>query len=101
MSSLFTSDVHELLLYLLRIKNLYLELVNRYYLVYSKFANFKYSYLYNKVIKPILLGRKKFLIKKVKRFKNNIKEKRNISFIYEYKLKKNIKNKYYYSKTII
>ena len=100
-SSLFTSDVHELLLYLLRIKNLYLELVNRYYLVYSKFANFKYSYLYNKVIKPILLGRKKFLIKKVKRFKNNIKEKRNISFIYEYKLKKNIKNKYYYSKTII
>ena len=66
MSSLFSSDVHELLLYLLRIKNLYLELVNRYYLVYSKFANLKYYSLYKKVIKPIWIGKKNKYKKKFK-----------------------------------
>ena len=98
MSSLFTSDVHELLLYLLRIKNLYLELINRYYLVYSKFANLKNYYLFNKVTKPIWIGKKRFLRKNFKNFKNKINQKRDISYIYQYKLKKNIKNRYYYVK---
>jgi ABC-type polysaccharide transport system permease subunit len=96
MSSLFTNDIHELLLYLLRIKNLYIELVNRYYLVYSKFANLKNYYLFNRVIKPNWIGKKKFVRQNFKKLKR--KEKINIPFIYQYKLKKNIKNKYYYAK---
>jgi hypothetical protein len=39
LSSLFSSDECELLLYLVRIKYLYNQLVNRYYIVHSKFAN--------------------------------------------------------------
>ena len=43
LSSLFTSDVHELLLHLLRIKYLYSQLVNRYYMVPYQLANLKYN----------------------------------------------------------
>ena len=64
MSSLLSNDIHELLLYLLRVKNLYFELVNRYYLVYSKFAKLKNYYLFNRTnkliwIKKNIKGRKK------------------------------------------
>jgi hypothetical protein len=69
MSSLFSSDIHELLLYLLRIKNLYFELVNRYYLVYSKFSNLKNYYLFNKVNNPIQIRSNK---KRRKLYKNYI-----------------------------
>ena len=97
MSSLFSSDIHELLLYLLGIKNLYLELVNRYYLVSSKFSNLKNYYLYSKVNKPIW-------IRKIKKLKIRKKSKINLSkilqrkytpYINEYKLKNNKINKYY------
>jgi hypothetical protein len=43
LSSLFTSDVHELLLHLLRIKYLHSQLVNRYYMVPYQLANLKYN----------------------------------------------------------
>jgi len=45
LSSLFSSDVHELLLYLVRIKYLYNQLISRYYLVHSKFANLSNNWL--------------------------------------------------------
>ena len=42
---MFSSDVHELLLYLVRIKYLYNQLISRYYLVHSKFANLSNNWL--------------------------------------------------------
>jgi hypothetical protein len=44
LSSLFASDVHELLLHLLRIKHLYYQLLNRYYLVPLKLNKLKYKW---------------------------------------------------------
>jgi hypothetical protein len=89
-SSLFSNDVHELLLYLLRIKNLYFELVNRYYLVYSKFASLKYYYLINKTNKLIWIKRN---MKRRKILKRKI-QKKYILFINQYKTRKNVLNKY-------
>lgn len=43
LSSFFSSDVHELLLHLLRIKYLYYQLLNRYYLVPFKLNKLKYK----------------------------------------------------------
>ena len=52
LSSFFSSDVHELLLHLLRIKYLYYQLINRYYLVPSKLNRLKYKwYKYSNQIK--------------------------------------------------
>ena len=52
LSSFFSSDVHELLLHLLRIKYLYYQLLNRYYLVPSKLNRLKYKwYKYSNQIK--------------------------------------------------
>lgn len=45
LSSLFSSDIHELLLHLLRVKYLYTQLINRFYLVHSKLASLKYKWL--------------------------------------------------------
>jgi hypothetical protein len=90
MSSLFSSDIHELLLYILRIKNLYSELVNRYYLVYSKFANLNYYYLFNKVNKFIRLKKNIKRRKISKRFINKIRRKKYLSFINKYKIKRKI-----------
>jgi hypothetical protein len=91
MSSLFSSDIHELILYILRIKNLYSELVNRYYLVYSKFANLNSYYLFNKVNKIIKLKKNIKRRKISKRFINKIRRKNHLSFINEYKIKRKIK----------
>jgi hypothetical protein len=44
LSSFFSSDVHELLLHLLRIKYLYYQLLNRYYLVPSKLNRLRYKW---------------------------------------------------------
>jgi len=98
MSSLFSSDIHELLLYLLRIKNLYFELVNRYYLVSSKFSNLKNYYLYSKVNKPIWIRkRKKIKIRqKSKIILSKILQRKYIPYINQYKLKNNKINKYYH-----
>lgn len=97
-SSLFSSDVHELLLYLLRVKNLYYELVNRHYIVYSKLANLKYNSLINNVNKPIWIRKKVKRRRYLKRFIYKIKQKRDITFINKYKLKKNLVKKYYYKR---
>jgi hypothetical protein len=43
-SSLVSTDVHELLLHLVRIKNIYTQLINRYYVVNRKLANIKHNY---------------------------------------------------------
>lgn len=43
-SSLVSTDVHELLLHLVRIKNLYTQLINRYYIVNSRLAKIKHNY---------------------------------------------------------
>jgi len=91
MSSLFSSDIHELLLYLLRIKNLYFELVSRYYLVYSKFSNLKYYYSIKKTNKLIWIRKKIKKRKKLKKFLYKIKQRRNISFLNLYKLNKKMK----------
>lgn len=42
LSSFFSSDIHELLLHLLRLKYLYYQLINRYYIVPSKLNILKY-----------------------------------------------------------
>jgi hypothetical protein len=91
MSSLFSSDIHELLLYFLRIKNLYFELVNRHYLVYSKFSNLKYYSLYSKVNKFIQIKknikRKKYLKRFFSFSKTN--QKKYLPFINKYKFNAN------------
>ena len=89
MSSLFSSDIHELLLYLLRIKNLYFELVNRYYLVYSKLTNLKYYYSYSKVNKLVTMKKKTKRRKNIKLILYKIKQKKYLPFINEYKISKN------------
>jgi hypothetical protein len=43
LSSFFSSDIHELLLHLLRLKYLYYQLLNRYYIVPSKLNKLKYK----------------------------------------------------------
>ena len=45
LSSLFSSDMQELLLYLMGIKYLYNQLISRYYIVPSKFVNINYNWL--------------------------------------------------------
>jgi hypothetical protein len=79
LSSLFSSDVHELLLYLVRIKYLYNQLINKYYFVHSKFANLKYNWflhyndsqfffnshnVQNKEIEKLKIKRIKYIINK-------------------------------------
>jgi hypothetical protein len=49
LSSRISTDVQELLIHLLRIKDLYTQLINRSYLVYSSFANLKNYYSYTSV----------------------------------------------------
>ena len=52
LSSFFSSDVHELLLHLLRLKYLYYQLLNRYYIVPSKLNRLKYKwYKYSNQVK--------------------------------------------------
>lgn len=49
MSSIISSDVHELLLHLLHIKSLYLQIINKYYFVDNNFINIKNYYSFNTV----------------------------------------------------
>ena len=44
MSSDISADLHELLLHLVRIKYIYNELINRYYVVDTKFKVIKYKF---------------------------------------------------------
>jgi hypothetical protein len=66
-SSLVSTDVHELLLHLVRIKDLYTQLINRYYVVNSRLAKIKHNY--NLIDLKERLKRKKKRYRKRKKFR--------------------------------
>ena len=63
MSSEISADIHELLLHLIHIKNLYNELINRYYIVNPYINNINKNYLF----KPLKIYKKGNLYKQNKR----------------------------------
>ena len=86
LSSLFSSDVHELLLYLVRVKYLYNQLISRYYLVHSKYANLNNNWL-------VQQNNDNYIYFKDHDIKNKDLEKLKIKRII-HKLNKRLKRKY-------
>ena len=54
MSSLISSDIHELLLHILRIKDLYFQVINRYYIVDSNLFSLNNYYSFSSVKNNIM-----------------------------------------------
>lgn len=67
-SSIISSDIHELLLHLLHIKNLYIQIINRYYIIDVNFLNIKNYYSFNSVKNKIKNIKMKNMRKKKKDF---------------------------------
>jgi hypothetical protein len=95
LSSLFSSDLHELLLFLVRIKYLYDQLINRYYLAHSKFIKFDNNWLLQQNNDfQIYFKEYKVEDKKMERLKlKRIRYKLNKRFIIERERRKTKKNK--------
>jgi hypothetical protein len=65
-SSVISTDVHELLLHLVRIKTLYMQLITRYYAIHPYFNTIKNQYLLksvNQIYKDQTFNKRKRKIK--------------------------------------
>jgi len=83
-SSVISTDLHELLLHLVRIKDLYTQLMNRYYIIHRGFNYIKNNYL----PKSINKSERKFRYSYKYKYKHKHKYKYKYKYKHKYKIQK-------------